>query len=197
MSSANGRLSPLQISETAADTAARLAEVDRRIAADVAWIDETFAAALANNSDGVFRMMQAEPALVSTTPGAPNDIVTGDEFAAIRAEIFAKAAAFGKPVVIAQGDQHNYLVTPNYGGQPNITRLENYGSNTGGVLAVTRWVKVTATCGSANMFTTQARVVGQPPAEVPEGPLALGIVAFSGIGVLSVIARRRRSPAAA
>ncbi len=52
----------------------------------------------------------------------------------------ADANSSGAVVLMMQAE-------PTYGGvaHPNIARLENWGSNTGGVLAVTRWQKVTAT----------------------------------------------------
>jgi hypothetical protein len=78
------------------------------------------------------------------------DKVFGDEFVAIRAAILAEADAHpDMQVVVAHGDQHVHLWEPSYGGaaHPNVARLENWGSNTGGTLAVTKWEKVTAACG--------------------------------------------------
>ena len=92
-------------------------------------------------------MMQAEPSLGPID----NDAVYGTEFVAIRNQVFKMADANPEmQVVIAHGDQHNHLWEPGYGGatHPNIARLENWGSNTGGVLAVTKWQKVTVTCGA-------------------------------------------------
>lgn len=132
--------------ETAGQKAARYAEVDARIAADVRWIDDIFRAAEKNESSTVVLMMQAEPSLGPID----NDRVYGTEFVAIHDKIFAMADAHPRlQVVIAHGDQHNHLWEPTYGGaaHPNIARLENWGSNTGGTLAVTRWQKVTVTCG--------------------------------------------------
>ncbi len=132
--------------ETAAEKAARYAEVDARIVGDVRWIDQIFSAARKNESGAVFLMMQAEPKIGPID----NDSVYGTEFVAIRNEIFAMADANpNMQVVIAHGDQHIHLWEPGYGGadHPNVARLENWGSSTGGVLAVTRWEKVTATCG--------------------------------------------------
>lgn len=136
--------------ETPAEKVARYAEVDARIAGDVRWIDEIFAAAEENESGAVFLMMQAEPSLGPID----NDAVYGTEFVAIHNKIYAMADAYPDiQVVIAHGDQHNNLWEPNYGGaeHPNIARLENWGSATGGVLAVARWQKVTATCGEDGM----------------------------------------------
>lgn len=132
--------------ETATQNAARYAEVDARIAADVRWVDEIFKAAVKNKSAAVFLMMQAEPSLGPID----NDKVYGTEFVAIHDKIYTMADAHPQlQVVIAHGDQHNHLWEPTYGGaaHPNIARLENWGSNTGGVLAVTKWQKVTVTCG--------------------------------------------------
>lgn len=147
--------------ETAQQKAARYAEVDARIAADVRWIEDVFKAAERNESGAVFLMMQAEPSLGPID----NDRVYGTEFVAIHDKIFALADAHpNMRVVIAHGDQHNHLWEPGYGGaaHPNVSRLENWGSNTGGVLAVTRWQKVTVTCGEDDqqaVFTVADQVV--------------------------------------
>ena len=187
--------------ETPTEKTARYAEVDARIAADVRWIDAIFAAADANSSDAVFLMMQAEPLLASMLPGGvpDNDKVFGTEFVAIRAEILAQTDAHpNMQVVIAHGDQHNHLWEPGYGGvaHPNLARLENWGSATGGILAVQRWQKVTVTCntpGTKATFAVADQVVAVvPPAQVPEGHLALGLagMAAAGGGVLLIRSRR-------
>ena len=203
VSSANGRLDPDYAGassnfpvETAAQKAARLAEVEARIAGDVRWIDQIFAAADANGSGAVFLMMQAEPKLGPID----NDSVFGDEFVAIHDRIYALADAHPDvQIVIAHGDQHNDLWQPEYGGadHPNIARLENWGSNTGGVLAVTKWQKVTVTCGEPGTkatFEIADQTVPQLPADVPEGPLALGLLGMgvAGAAVVGLRARRRR-----
>ena len=182
--------------ETVAEKAARYAEVDARIAADVRWIDSIFANADANNSDAVFLMMQAEPSLGPID----NDKVFGTEFQAIHDEIFALADSHpNKQVVIAHGDQHNNLWEPNYGGSahPNIARLENWGSATGGVLAVTKWQKVTATCGApgtpAAFAVLDKTATSFPVPVVPEGPLALGTLVLAGFAGLFFGLRSIRS----
>ncbi len=150
--------------ETLEAKVARYAEVDARIAGDVRWIEQIFAAADENESDAVFIMMQAEPSLGPID----NDKVFGTEFRAIHDEIYALADAHpDMQVVIAHGDQHNHLWEPGYGGtdHPNVARLENWGSATGGVPAVTRWQKVTATCGEDGTpatFTVADQIVPVP-----------------------------------
>ncbi len=158
----------------------RLAEYTARRAASVAWIDKVFDDAVAANSEAVFLMMQAEP-------------TTANAFSLVRAKILARAAAFGKPVIMAHGDAHVYTLTPNYGGVANLTRLENPGDTT----AVDRWLKVTASCGtnSSSVFAVQTRTfvpsIIAPPAEVPEGRM----IVATGVALLAggaVIGRRRR-----
>jgi hypothetical protein len=160
VTSANGLLTPVQGSvakssssayiKTFADQAAydlaqtaRNDEVAARTAADLNWVDKIFDAAIANNSEGVFLLMQAEPALLASQPASVspytltssaltatfanllmptvepailgNDTVSGhDEFNALRKKIYDRAKAFGKQVVIAHGDQHTRTVTHNY-----------------------------------------------------------------------------------
>ena len=199
----SGYVDPLGVS---AGQTNRDDEVAARTSADLAWLDAIFAAAAANDSEGVFLMLQSEPALLADQPGGtPNDIVTGHEYDAIRAKILDKAATFGKPVVITHGDQHVYTVTPNYAGKPNITRLENFGSNasasTSGIL---NWVQVQATCGTPAVFSQRPRTVGVAPgsytamfaiadAQVPEGPLAIGLLAGAGIAGLGYLLTRSRA----
>jgi hypothetical protein len=183
--------------ETASEKAARYAEVDARIAADVRWIDAIFSAADANSSGAVVLMMQAEPSLGPID----NDKVFGTEFVAIHNAIYAQADAHpNMQIVIDHGDQHNNVWQPTYGGvaHPNIARLENWGSNTGGVLAVTRWQKVTATCGAAGApaaFAVVDQIVSTiPPTTVPEGPLALGSgLTAAALAMLLILQRTRRA----
>jgi len=119
----------------------RLAEIDARRAAAVAWIDVIFDQAAAAHSEAVFVMMQAEP-------------VAGDpEYARVRERLLARASAFGGPVWMGHGDQHTYVLTPEYGGVPNLTRLEVPGDQA----AIDRWLEVTASCGadSATVFAVE------------------------------------------
>ncbi len=183
-----------------AETLARKNEALARIAADVRWVDAIFDAAIASNSEGVFLMMQAEP-LVLATPDF--DKTYGDEHRAIRDEIFARADSFAKPVIVAHGDGHVYTVTPSYMGHANITRVENFGSNSSldangnKIEATSRWLKFTATCGTAAVFAQVAQVVPQTPVTaVAEGHLALGLLVSLGAAgavIALVLTRRRRT----
>jgi Calcineurin-like phosphoesterase len=80
-------------------TPAQLAEVDARVAATVAWVDETFDVAERDGLAGVVLAMQAD---TFPTPG------TGQQ--AVIDRITARAASFDGEVLLVQGDTHTYLV---------------------------------------------------------------------------------------
>ncbi|MDP4501612.1 metallophosphoesterase [Nonomuraea turcica] len=120
--------------------AERLAEFEARKAAALDWIDNTFAVAGRTQAPGVLLMMQAEPL---NTPG----------FAEIRARIVERARGYGKPVVLAHGDEHVYEVEPGYAGVPNLTRLETYGDT------AANWLRVTADPKSAAVFSWEPQTV--------------------------------------
>jgi hypothetical protein len=161
--------------------ALRTAEFTARRAATIAWVDKVFDDAIAASSEGVFLMMQAEP-------------TTNANFAGVRNEILTRAAAFGKPVILAHGDAHVYTLTPNYGGVANLTRLENPGDTT----AVDRWLKVSAACGSnsPSVFSVATKTFTPtlpPPAEVPEVPLnAMLPLSAAAVGGAWLVMRQRR-----
>ncbi|HQZ33306.1 MAG TPA: hypothetical protein PK020_02720 [Ilumatobacteraceae bacterium] len=104
------------VGETPQQTLDREAAVTARSAADVAWIDTVFDAAVARGSKGVFLLLQAAPS-------------TQAPFAAVRAKIISRAQAFNKPVIVAHGDGHVYTVTNPYLGLANVTRWETYGAS--------------------------------------------------------------------
>ncbi|WP_188187915.1 metallophosphoesterase [Nonomuraea sp. SYSU D8015] len=118
----------------------RLAEFEARKAAALDWIDHAFAVAERTQAPGVLLLMQAEP---TDTPG----------FAEIRARIAERARAYGKPVVLAHGDEHVYEVEPGYAGVPNLTRLETYGDT------AAHWLRVTADPTSPTVFSWQPQTV--------------------------------------
>lgn len=123
----------------------RLAEFEARRAAALDWIDATFAAARRDGAAGVLLLMQAEPL---ATPG----------FAEIRARIVDRARGYGKPVLLAHGDEHVYEVEPGYAGVPNLTRLETYGDT------ASAWLRVTADPRSAAVFSWAPQTVQPAPA---------------------------------
>jgi hypothetical protein len=160
--------------------ALRTAEFTARRAAAVAWIDKIFDDAIANDSEGVFLMMQAQP------------VGANANFADVRNTIIARATAFGKPVILGHGDTHVSSTTPAWAGVANITRLEVPGE----VTAIDRWLKVSAACGSnsSTVFSWQLRSFSVlPPAEIPEGPIVVGVLTSA---IAAAVVMRRRQIAA-
>ena len=132
--------------------AERQAEVDARLAASLAWIDEVFDRATAANSAGVLLAMQANPGLEFAVGSAQR---TG--FDAVVAKITARTIAFGKPVVLAHGDSHYFRMDkPLFVGGAaleNFTRLENFGSPN------VHWVEVFVDARDPNVFSVVQRIV--------------------------------------
>ena len=106
--------------ETPAETALRSREFVTREAAALAWIDRVFDAAEARDAPAVVLGMQADmwdgPAPAQTA------------FAPIKAVIADRALRFGKPVLLVQGDSHEFLVDTPAGMPPNLTRIVVQGS---------------------------------------------------------------------
>jgi len=155
------------VGETAQQTLDRQAAVAARSAADVAWIDTVFDAAVARGSKGVFLLMQAAPS-------------TSAPFAAVRAKITTRAQAFGKPVILAHGDGHVYTVTPSYLGLANVTRWETYGA----AGATSKWMNVAVDCDSPTLFSQTTVITGTTPTTtssssttttVPGAPFTIGV----------------------
>src|SRR5262245_45418480 len=107
----------------------RIAEFERRQAAALAWLDEVFAAAA--DTKGVFLLMQASP---YNLPSDPVRCPSG--FQAFLTRLEARAQQYGKPVVLAHGDDHFFFVDQPF---PNklFSRVQTYGE------ALVHWVKVT------------------------------------------------------
>ena len=135
----------------------RLAEYTRRLAACLAWIDETFAVAASEGAKGVLICMQANPGFEAASTSADrrgfNEIVN---------KIAAKTIAFGKPVVVAHGDSHYFrvdkpLAVPTAAGPSrrleNLTRVENFGE------ADVHWVRVIVDPDSRGVFSFEPVVV--------------------------------------
>ena len=99
-----------------APTPQQAAEVDARIAATVAWVDETFDAAEARGLRGVVLAMQADTFGPSPSPAQR----------AVIAEIQARTARFDGDVLLLQGDSHVFKVDHPLP-VPNLTRIVVHG----------------------------------------------------------------------
>lgn len=97
-------------------TAAQAAEVEARVTATLAWIDDTFDVAESRGLGGVVLMMQAD-----TWDPSPT---TAQE--AIVDRIAERTAGFGGEVLLVQGDSHVYLAD-NPLGLENFRRIVVHG----------------------------------------------------------------------
>ena len=157
----NNNLAPwnqIDPSDTATTPRAdRIAEVNAREAAALAWIDRIFDEAVRAKAAGVLLAMQANPAFEFAATSAERK-----GFNAVIAKITERAIAFGKPVVIAHGDSHYFRVdkpltagTTTSGVQmlENVTRIENFGAQ------YVHWVEVSVNAKDENVFGFKQHIV--------------------------------------
>ena len=142
----NGLVPWFGAAETPAQRAERLAEYDARLAATLAWLDRTFAFADEAEARGVVVAMQAN--MWFNTPLG---------FAEIVQRLADRASAFGKPVLLLEGDSHRFTVDrPLATGSalhgvttaaPNVMRVIVEGETIG------EWLKLRIDPDSAELFS--------------------------------------------
>jgi hypothetical protein len=113
---ASGTLVP----ETPAEAALQAREFLPREAAALAWIDRIFDEAQKHDAPAVVLGMQAD-----MWDGPASDQTA---FIPIKAVIADRAASFGKPVLLLQGDSHQFKVDHPAGQPANLTRVVVQGS---------------------------------------------------------------------
>jgi hypothetical protein len=145
----NNALAPFATRTSADD-----AEVANRIRASVAWIEETFAKAEAENARGVLLLFQANPGFELAKGSA------GRKGFEEVLEAFENAAvSFGKPVVLAHGDSHYFRIDkPLLGSKSrrrieNITRVETFGADD------VHWLRVVVDPKSPEVFSVRQQIV--------------------------------------
>ncbi len=100
--------------ETPEQRQRRLAEFERREAANLAWLERSFELAERRDAPAVVIGMQAD----TFVPGGP-----ADGFAAVVERLSELSADFEKPVLLLQGDTHEYLTDRPLADAPNLTRI--------------------------------------------------------------------------
>jgi hypothetical protein len=149
--------------ESSDQRATRLAEVAARDAAALAWIDETFASARSRHAEAVVLMMQDDMwDAFSVANGIPLD-----GFNAIVERIARRAASFRKPVLLLQGDSHEFVDdrplqagSPVHGvstAAPNLRRVIVYGGPRTTPATLVEWLRVTVDPDAAQPFTLERR----------------------------------------
>jgi hypothetical protein len=125
------------------------AEVDARIAAALAWIDEAFDLAGERRAKGVVLMMQAD------TFAAENESLDGfDEIVPL---IGDREADFAGPVLLLQGDTHSFLVDSPYPDAPNLTRIVVEGET------ASEWLRLEIHPRSQQLFSWERIQIGGQP----------------------------------
>lgn len=109
------------IPETQAETALQAREYLPREAATIRWIDRIFDAARHDAAPAVVLGMQAD-----MWDGDP--VKDQSAFAPIKAVLADRAARFGKPVLLLEGDSHQFKVDTPPGQPANLTRIVVQGS---------------------------------------------------------------------
>ncbi len=130
--------------ETPQQRELRLAEVQRRTAAALAWVDRTFDLAEDEDARGVVLSMQAD----TFVPGADRS-----GFTAIVDRIADRARRFGGAVLLLQGDTHDYLADRPFEDLPNVQRVVVEGET------ATEWLKLRVDPRADDVFTWERRML--------------------------------------
>lgn len=139
----NGRKPWFQGRETASQRAARQAEFAGRLAADLAWLDETFREATRKDARAVVLAMHAD----MFSGGS------GSGFERIVQRLTERARAFDGPVLLLNGDSHKYKVDTPLPRAPNVKRIVVEG------VTVMEWLRLEIDPESEEPFTYQRRQV--------------------------------------
>lgn len=147
-----------------------------RNAAAVAWLDEVFARAERERSPAVFVAMQADPWMVTGPPkvtrllcrGAPGSespcLAPRPGVEPLYGVLERRAAAFGRPVLVATGDLHFFrvdkplLVAGTLGDEDpqtleNLTRVEAFGS------PYVHWLRIAVDPADRDVFSFHPEVI--------------------------------------
>ncbi len=92
----------------------------RRVAAALAWLDETFQTAMQSRAKGVVIALHADMFAAADSSG----------FGAIIRRLAQRSPAFDGPVLLLNGDTHRYRVDQPLSEAPNLTRIVVQGETT-------------------------------------------------------------------
>jgi hypothetical protein len=163
------------------DTNPDPAEESARNAADIAWLDQTFAEAEHRGSTAVMLISQADPgfALVASQGEPTRDPKTlaetdglPDGFQSFLTELRRQVIAFGGPVAYVHGDSHYFridkpLLDSTGARIENFTRVETFGDHQENGTNDVNWLKVLVDPASREVFAFEPQIV---PANVVQHP---------------------------
>ncbi len=163
------------------DTNPDTPEYMTRNAADIAWLQDTFAAAAARGSVAVMLISQSDPGFdksdvtraplrdpltLAETDGQP------DGFQSFLTALREQVMAFRKPVAFVHGDSHYFRIDRPMQDQlgrrlENFTRVETFGDNQANGTNDVNWLKVLVDPKSREVFAYQAQIVPANRVAVP------------------------------
>jgi hypothetical protein len=155
-------------------------EYAARNAADIQWMKDTFATAVAQNCVAVMLISQADPGFAQDSSQGgplrnPNTLAEtdglADGFQAFLLALRAQVIAFGKPVAYVHGDSHYFrvdkpLLDSTGKRVTNFTRVETFGDHQP-TLGDVNWLKVDVDPSSREVFSYQPQIVNRDPVLVP------------------------------
>lgn len=169
------------------DTAPDPAEYAARNAANIAWLQETFALAKERRSAAVMIISQGnpgwdlsdptraplrDPKTLAQTDKDANGTLIPDGFKDFLVALRAEVIGFRKPVAYVHGDSHYHRIDrPFLDAQgrrlENFTRVETFGDNAANGTNDVNWLKVTVDPRSREVFGYQAMIVPGNRVAVP------------------------------
>jgi len=147
----------------AAQCDASNAEYLERDAANIQWLESTFAKARTDKAEGVVLVIQADPGfdLPETEDVDESQLPQYSGYRNFMAAVVQQTETFKGQVLLVHGDTHFFKVDkPLYSPAkllPNLTRLQTFGSPS------LHWVKVGVEPGSAHLFNIQPVIVRHQP----------------------------------
>jgi len=157
-------------------------EYAARNAADIQWMKDTFATAIAQNCVAVMFITQADPGFAQdSSQGGPlrnpmtlaeTDVpAIQDGFQAFLLALRAQVIAFNKPVAYVHGDSHYFridkpLLDATGKRVTNFTRVETFGDHQP-FLGDVNWLKVNVDPSSREVFSYEPQIVNRDPVLVP------------------------------
>jgi hypothetical protein len=151
-------------------TQSQIDEVTNRTAADLEWLDHIFASAEQTNAKAIVIGIQAD----MWDPAIEGDSTQYDHFTPIVQELAAQTLQFGGPVLLLNGDSHQFiddypLADPSRpqnrsiygidGEVPNLHRITVNGSTT----PCHEWLKLTVSPSSNHPFSYQRMPFAKQP----------------------------------
>lgn len=146
----------------AAQCDAANAEYLERDAANIAWLEASFARARADKAEGLVLVVQADPGfdIAETYAEDESQQPQYSGFRSFMAAVVKQTEQFGGQVLFVHGDAHAFKIDkPLYSPEkmlPNFTRVQTFGS------PHLHWVKVRVEPGTPHVFNLQPVMVRQP-----------------------------------